>query len=325
MAIDIKLESYLAALDKALSPISVSERAEILTEIKSHILSSQERTPKASMDEILNGFGPPDAVAAKYLNERGFAKPKSSSGHWFKWAVIGILGMFAIFFIFIAFLIWKFSPLITMDEDKAQVKILGGLINLDGEDGKFLIGSTPFSGSFQLGERWSGSEKIRSADSDKKNSDKNFVFDFANGSLLLRKSAGEEITWNCKSSGGPAPSIERSNGEVRLSAANIPNLRCEILVPANLPVRFRGINGKVRLHDFSAPVDGQLTNGTISFYPAIEASYTFDTKVDNGVLGPFPNSAGATAIRLKVGNGKIDYKDKSHADWTEDGEVWENE
>jgi len=49
-----KLEAYLNALDRSLGQIPASDRAEIVMEIKSHILDSQGKTPDISMTSILD-------------------------------------------------------------------------------------------------------------------------------------------------------------------------------------------------------------------------------------------------------------------------------
>src|SRR4051812_49389359 len=57
MGMEAAVESYLARLDKALGPIAVSERASIVTEIKSHILEARDRSPKSNINSILDSLG----------------------------------------------------------------------------------------------------------------------------------------------------------------------------------------------------------------------------------------------------------------------------
>src|SRR5579872_5508182 len=130
MTTEPKLEAYLSALEKALGQIPVSDRADIIIEIKSHVLDAQQRNPAYDLDAILSSIGDADSVAKRYLQERGLqpTKPSSSSSMtWLatsiKWLVVGLLGIFAIFVIAVAVLIWRFTPLISVDEKTNHVSI----------------------------------------------------------------------------------------------------------------------------------------------------------------------------------------------------------
>ena len=75
------LEKYLRKLDRCLENISVSEKAEIITEIRCHVLETQEREPEKSIQEILSALGEPETVANKYLMEKGQSPHKLSLIH----------------------------------------------------------------------------------------------------------------------------------------------------------------------------------------------------------------------------------------------------
>src|SRR5579863_5919092 len=113
MTTEPKLETYLSTLDKYLVQIPVSDRADIIIEIKSHVWEAQTKNPAQSIDTILNSIGDPESVAKRYLQERGLqaALPvKTSSMMWLpasiKWLVIGFLGFIAIIVIVVSLLIW---------------------------------------------------------------------------------------------------------------------------------------------------------------------------------------------------------------------------
>src|SRR5580692_7021999 len=92
MTVNSKLEDYLRALDKTLGPISTSERAEIVTEIKSHVLEAQKRGQ--SIEDVLKSMGEPEQVANRYLLEHGLTPAKAPKRPIVKWLVIGFLGAF---------------------------------------------------------------------------------------------------------------------------------------------------------------------------------------------------------------------------------------
>lgn len=141
MTTEPKLEAYLSELDKYLSQISVSDRADIIIEIKSHVLEAQTKNPSQDMGEILNSMGDPESVAKRYLQERGLKvslPAKTPSMIWLsasiKWLVIGFLGFFMMIMLAMALIIWRFTPLISVDEINKKVLIGGGLIQIHDTD-----------------------------------------------------------------------------------------------------------------------------------------------------------------------------------------------
>ena len=94
MATNPKLENYLLQLDKCLSQIAISERAEIISEIKSHVEDAMENNPERNMSEILGGFGEPEIAANRYLTERGLKPHKAPKRPILKWLTVGFLGTF---------------------------------------------------------------------------------------------------------------------------------------------------------------------------------------------------------------------------------------
>lgn len=141
MTTEPKLETYLSELDKSLGQIPVSDRADIIIEIKSHVLDAQMKDSSQSMEDILQSMGNAESVANRYLHERGLSaqKPvKTTSMNWLsasiKWLVIGFLGFMAIIMIGAGLLIWKFSPLVSVDQATNRVSLAGGLIQIHDTD-----------------------------------------------------------------------------------------------------------------------------------------------------------------------------------------------
>ena len=139
MASDPRLERYLTALERALKPFPVSDRAEVITEIKSHVLAALEHDPQARLDHVLAALGEPEMVANRYLIDRGLKTAKPPISPIVKWLVVGFLTTIAMLFIFLGFLVSQFSPIIKVEEKGDKVAFLGGLIQVNGDEGKFKI------------------------------------------------------------------------------------------------------------------------------------------------------------------------------------------
>ena len=129
-----QLNSYLNKLDEALSSLSASERAELILEIKSHILEKSEQSKK-SLGVILKDFGSPSTIAKKFLKEKGISIPKkkekSGIARWVSISFISFLG-FIIFLVLIALIF--FTPVIEVNSD--GVRLLGGMIQVEKNSSK---------------------------------------------------------------------------------------------------------------------------------------------------------------------------------------------
>jgi uncharacterized membrane protein len=136
MKTEAKLEAYLALLDSYLAQIPLSDRADIIIEIKSHVFDAQAKKAQ-DIDEILTSMGDAESVAKRYLQERGLpmsAPIKTSSMMWLpasiKWLVLGFLGFIGIIVLVAALLIWRFTPFVSVDNINHRVSIGGGIIQV---------------------------------------------------------------------------------------------------------------------------------------------------------------------------------------------------
>lgn len=92
------LEKYLDTVDKCLKPLPVSERADIVKEIKGSILEMESEN--ISTEQIMERLGKPKDMAKAYLGDL------LSKGHGFSWnrflticafySLVGFSGMFII-------------------------------------------------------------------------------------------------------------------------------------------------------------------------------------------------------------------------------------
>jgi len=297
----VKLEHYLGRLDKALSPIAISERAEIITEIKSHILEATSN--EQSLDEIMTSMGEPEQVANRYLMEKGLKIQKPPRHPIIKWLVIGFLGTFGLASLTIIFLVWKFSPIIKVDEEKGRVVILGGLIDIDESQGKVKFGSSTMINQ-RSESHFEGSRSLTP-------SEKKFVLNFQNGNITLNSEKTEKLTWKCDTEGGvntPASEVNsNTSGQLLLNLEEFKKIDCVFSVPKTLALNISGQNGKIKFNEIESQTTAQLINGDISFLPNPNTKYKFDLKLNRGIMDEFINSEdeGALLISLKLENGRI--------------------
>lgn len=301
MKADPKLEAYLAAMDKALGPISVSDRADIITEIKSHILLAQEKDPSQSLSSILASLGEPETVANRYLLERGLKPGKPSKSPMIKWLTIGFLGTFGMICATMIILIYSFTPLISVDEEKEKVVLLGGVIDVDGQEGRVKIGPIHVKED-KANQKFEGSMPLDPART------KGIKVTFSNGSFEVSPSLGKEIRWDCKvAKNADQNFINDKAGIFSLDFGGVDRVKCELEIPKDIKFDLSGLNGKLDLESPQADTSISITNGKINIDPDVTKKYKYEMKVTNGSVANFTSSEDKDAIqiRVKMANGKI--------------------
>jgi hypothetical protein len=280
---DQQLEQYLTRLDRALGQIAVSDRADIITEIRSHALDAQDREPSKSMNDILSSLGEPESVANRYLMERGLKAGKPAKTPMVKWLTIGFLGTFAIVTFAVVLILYKFTPLVKVDENKGTVQILGGLIDISDDE----IRAEKVSATKDIDLKIIKKIKIR----------------FSNGKMSLKQNTGSQLKWGCKATAQDAFPV-LSNDAVTF---NLINAKCEISYPRGLELDLEGVNGKLELNELTSNVNVDLKNGNVSFSPDAHTAYRYDLDVDQGRVDDFESSKSdkAVQIKIKLGNGRI--------------------
>ena len=237
MGTPAKLEFYLVKLDKALGPIAISEKADIVTEIRSHVLEAQSHDESQSIESVLASLGEPEIVANRYLLERGLKPQKAPRHPIVKWLIIGFLGTLSICVIFILIIIWQFTPLIKVDNDSGRVVILGGLIDVNEKAGNFKLGS------LSINEDSKNNIITGSMEIDLK---KNPTLDiaFGNGKIDLENAIGANLEWKCKglSNGGI---VEKNNTKTIFNFRNTAMIKCTIAIPKGMNLEISGDNGKI--------------------------------------------------------------------------------
>lgn len=305
-----QLERYLLDLDKALGPISMSERAEIVTEIKSHIMEAERKSPEKSTTQILEALGSPEQVANRYLLERGLkpiAQPKSRT--WapvVKWLTIGTLGITTISAIVFVILIWKFSPIIKIDGEKDTVSILGGLISIDGKEGKVQVGSTTLKGDDES-NRFEGKKELKNPE------EFTIQVPFSNGKFDLVNSLGTDFSWSCKTAGSPKDLFKENKKNLTLDLSGVIGSKCTLSIPKGINISLKGANAKISIEKPRYHLDVSAVNGKVSLLPDPNLSYLFDTKVANGKSDSFDSKHGAHPykVAIKLSNGIIESETES--------------
>lgn len=299
MTINTQLEQYLTALDRALGQISVSDRSDIITEIKSHVLEAQARDPQSSVKSILAALGEPENVANRYLMERGIKPGKPSKTPVTKWLTIGFLGTFGIASVVLMLILWRFTPVLKVDEKTGQVIILGGLIEIS-ESTNHATASDSARDKTRVnfeGEAQIDPSKVTSVD-----------ISFSNGEFDLSQSTDGALHWSCAVSRGKPAAKEDSQNRSYSLDFNSSDADCDLEIPSGINLVMRGANGEIDVNQPQSTVDVKLENGRIVISPDSSKQYKYQASVVNGSSEGLvsSNSPDAILIKLAVTNGNIE-------------------
>lgn len=296
---DVKLEAYLSALDRALGLVPVSQRADIILEIKSHVLDARARTPETSTADLLSSLGAPEQVANRYLLERGLTPAKAPRAPAIKWLTLGFLGTVALCVFALLAVIWRFTPIIDVDEAQGRVRILGGLINVNADETQ----RRGLGGDDDGMMRSHGALDVDGATVQK------IEVAFANGQLEVESRASTQFEWDCSVvAGTPDIAPTTVSGVLRLDLTAAALSKCRIVLPESMAARLSGTNGAVTAADPGATLEIELVNGRIAIDPAADRAYAYELSAARGTVAAFESSPDASAIRIRaaVENGDIE-------------------
>ncbi|NCN27496.1 hypothetical protein GW915_07965 [bacterium] len=297
-----KLEAYLTKIDKALGSIAVSEKAEIITELKSHILSELSRNPNQNLDKTLASLGEAEHVANRYLLERGLSPSKASKHQAIKWAAFGLVGTLSVFAVLAMFLFTQLTPIIEVNEAEGRVRILGGLIDISDH--------TSSNSSTKKVDR-SLQEREISGTASLSGKNQNINIPFANAILALNNSKDDKLSWTCKieqDSKVKNFSLKEKNNTYNLDMSQVEGANCNIELPRDMKLSIHGSNGNIQIQKPAFDVDLKIKNGQVSIHPREDLDYSYSLDVTNGeVDGNFISSTNEKAKTIKVSilNGQI--------------------
>jgi hypothetical protein len=295
---ELKIEHYLLQLDRELAALPVGQRAEIITEIKSHIRDASERDPKRDLDSILADLGSAKTVASRYLTDKGYqTTPKpASGGQWFKWLAIATVAVCAMIFFSGMAVIWYFSPLIKVDEPHGRVSLFGGMIDVNEELGEVKVGNVRVKDAFNEHK-----VEVEGASDLSKLHVKLLRIPFNTAKLDLRSEEGTRLSWRCDTSHKMGETkVEVVSGVATLNLDALNLAKCLIRLPEGMATEIRGVNGHMDVEKPAGQLDIELSNGKVNIVADPKRTYDFDVNVKNGLQDFFPRSSAADAVKVKV-------------------------
>lgn len=275
---------YLKQIEFYLTDLSVMDRAKLLSEINADIsgkeLSELKNSKEYANDKRMeHGFVP-------FLEKKKF----SFASLFLKFSAL----MTIIILGFISFLVWKFTPILEIDEEKNRVTILGGLIDIDGEAGKFKI----FDEYHFSKDSFNNDLQANIALDPEKDE---IIVKFNSGSFTLNNSEDSEFKLDCKLA-TPADKnvIQQVEDYIKVDLTKIAGATCELGVPEDKKITLEGAQSHIRINSpiFNSYID--IDSGKVAITPEKEIDYLYNLNVENGYVGEFESSETENAYEIQV-------------------------
>ncbi len=289
---DPLLETYLKKAERYLGQISISDRVVILSEIRSQIIGSQSETPELSLKSVLLSLGTPEALAKRCLFERGLKPGKPVGRLTLKRVAIFVVGFFAILFMAISILISKVTPLISIDNEKERVYLLGGLIDIAAGPDSFNI--DPQGAVLAI------SKQVGSGAVDVEGRTIQVLFTSAN--IKMSPSRDNMFRWRCEfSTNGVLPPMQGrvENNAYLMDWSEFKNMTCKIEVPES-KIALKGVSGNLRISSPQEEISIHLKNGHIKIAPDPEKNYIYNLSMGRGFVDKFTSSKESSVIEISV-------------------------
>lgn len=288
MTTNLELEKYLNTLEIELHRLPATKKAEIILEVKNDINARLENGE--SFKQVLGVLGSPSQLGQKYLRSLGYVKKEKSS--WGKWFLLTILGFFLILFVAAGVVVWKFSPVISVNEETGRFQFLGGLVDIQANpDGSFFA-RTPESLRFSGQSSMEGLGQLE--------------IKIKNGSLDLSTHQKMVLEYDCHADTDLSSSFV-SQADSFVMDFKDHGSACSITVPENILTLVNMSSGRVGFKNFKADLDAKIRTGVVEFKPANDSQYNYNLSVDRGTIGAFKhsNDKNAYKINIKLRRGNI--------------------
>jgi hypothetical protein len=297
------LEQYLFELEKYLSDLGPSDRSKIIVSTEQHIQDALQKYSDKTLADILDDLGPAQKVANHHRLDLGLKTFKPERHPILKWLSITILGSMGLFLIFILTLVWKFTPIFEIDEEKQRIVILGGLIDINGVSGKVKIMDEYRFVENKFANQFDGSIDYSQEEYDE------VVINFKSGILTINPATEAKLSWNCKLEVPPnSEFIDRSSKSVVINLEQYNGISCDISIPHDTSLTIDGKDAQVTINNAQFDTFVEINNGIVYFNNNPEVEYKYELNVKNGIVSnDFQSSkvVNAYEIKINVKNGSI--------------------
>jgi len=275
---------YLKQIEDYLMDLTVSERISLLQEIQAEI--SDKSVQELEDAQIYTNKKRLEHGHIKYVEVKKFSLVRFLTKSF---AILTVCT-----FLFFGFVIWKFTPILKVDEENNKVTILGGLIDIDGKAGKIkLFDETHFTQDKYTNDLQASFTLEQDKD--------DILIKFKSGQFTLKNSESKELTLNCKlASPADEKMIIQEDDFIEINFLHIDGATCEVLVPENKKLVLEGSESAINILNPEFNIYIELNGGSVAITPALEIDYKYNLNVDDGYVGEFQSSTSEEAYEIQI-------------------------
>lgn len=301
---ELDIQDFLNKTEAFLEDMPMDQRKQALEEWKTTFVTYKQTNPGIDFLRLKRLLGGPRGLA-NMIRIKHNLPLKGSKAQSTRQAVGVVLGAASLFFLLIIGIFWwKFTPIISVENNRVQV--LGGLIDIDGPLGQVKVGDSFEFSQTQYRNVFEGSYEIPD------DSVEDVLLEFDRGQMEISYVEANRLSWDCKISSEPSDGFITQEKElVTISLKRSGGADCTFKLPLRLKYTIAGDAGKV---DVIAPANDtfiQLGSGLVTIAPDSEAQYRFDLKVGQGTVDKqFEALSHEDGIEIKVdlGTGSVEKK-----------------
>ena len=205
--------------------------------------------------------------------------------NFLKWTTIGCLGILSLLAFIFIFLIWRLTPLVSVNEQNGNVSLLGGMISVSGDS----VFNENFDESVEPHTEWLDEDfKKIEGDYIPLGEEKELKIFFSSVKTDIYWKDQKKIAWTCKIRSNVKPSLIETKGSSLVLYLKTAD-ECEINIPKNIKLLLRAQNGKVHLETPTETYKVELENGLVTIKPAKSVDFYYDLKVKRGYIADFDN------------------------------------
>lgn len=291
---------FLSKTSNYLQDCSMEEKNNHLNKLKEYLDSYDKNFPETKISQLKKDLGGPAIVANNLLFQAGKKIQHQESLSIIHYLLILSLVTFIGFTSLIGFVVYRFSPLVSINEDRIQ--ILGGLVDIDSKLGSFKVGD-----DYQFNQ--SSYENVFEGALDLSEELEDLSLQFYRGQIEISTTDALKISWDCKLENEPSETFIKEEKEaLQIDLKPYGGVDCTLKVPSKLKLTIVGENGKI---DLIEPLNDSyinLKNGLVIITPHPEYKYRFDTQIENGLSDDFfksLNDPNGIEIKVEIENGSL--------------------
>lgn len=249
------MEKYLNKVDRIIQDYPSATKAKVILYLKDK--AQQQATEQNKTTQEVVKYWPKHRIMInEALNEIGLPSMHKKPLSFGKWIFISILTSLVLSVIWISIMIEKYTPILSVDEKKGKILILGGMVDLDANQGSVKV-DYQYDSNLNTQNTYKGSQIIEDL--------RQALISFDTSKSTIKFTNAESITWECKVVEDIKTSlVEIDKKRIHLNFYDLSPSECSIDVPQGLELRLEANVGNIELENINTHFSVKMKQGVLT-------------------------------------------------------------